>query len=599
MNPIPARLADLRRVMALAGQKAYIVYGTDPHDTEYLQTCDGTRRWETRAWISGFSGSAGLVVVTDQTAGLWTDGRYFTQAEEELKGSTIDLFREGIPGTPTPLDWLASVLPPGSVVGIAASTVSWSRLGQWQTQAGLLGLRLEAGDDLLDAVWPQRPDDVRQLVHDYQGLFAGLVPRDEKVAAVRAAWKAQGADSLVVTALDDIAWLFNLRGRDVAFTPVFLSWAWVDDHQTLLFLDLGSTPESVREVLGRVGVQLRPYQQFETDLGPLAAGHRVLVQPDRTNARVVQRLQTAGATVVEGPTPITLLKARKTAAELTLSKEAHLRDGTALVNFLSWFEAEAPRGALTELSAASALEGFRRDQGEYHEPSFPPIAGFRDNGAIVHYHAHGDGAPIRGRGLFLLDTGAQFSMGTTDVTRTLVVGNPTAEEITDYTLVLKAHVQVSLMPFPRGTRGYSVDAFARRVLWKRGINYNHGTGHGVGVYLGAHEGPARLNAEPIPFALDPGMILSNEPGLYRPGAYGIRIENLVTVVPAGQTDFASFLGFETLTLCPYERRLIDVAALEADEREWIDAYHAHVEAQIGPRVSPSVRTWLEAACRPL
>ena len=240
-----------------------------------------------------------------------------------------------------------------------------------------------------------------------------------------------------------------------------------------------------------------------------------------------------------------------------------------------------------------------RRRGGYRGPSFTAIPGFRENGAVIHYHPQGAGSKLTGRGLFLLDTGAQYTQGTTDVTRTLVLGDPTDEEIGDYTLVLKAHVQVSLMPYPVGTRGYMVDAFARRVLWKKGVNYNHGTGHGVGLCLSVHEGPARLNAEPIPFALDPGMILSNEPGLYRPGKHGIRIENLITVVPAGRTEFAEFLGWDTLTLCPYERRLIDVAALEDDERQWIDAYHEKVRDQIGPLVNAEAKVWLEKACRPL
>jgi Xaa-Pro aminopeptidase len=378
-----------------------------------------------------------------------------------------------------------------------------------------------------------------------------------------------------------------------------LSWGWIDPERVVLFAQTECLEPAVRHALQAAGVELRPYGQLEADLPALASGRRLLVTPDRTNAHLVQTLKAAGATLIEGPTPLTLMKARKTPAELDLTREAHRRDGAALVEFLAWFETEAPRGKLTETGAAQTLDAYREKRGGYRGPSFTAIPGFRDNGAIIHYHAHGEGAKLEGRGLFLLDTGAQYTQGTTDVTRTLVLGEPTAEEIEDYTLVLKAHLQVSLMPFPAGTRGYMVDAFARRVLWKAGRNYNHGTGHGVGLCLGVHEGPARLNAEPLPFPLDPGMILSNEPGLYRPGAYGIRIENLITVVPAGRTEFASFLGWETLTLCPYERRLIQAEALDADERQWVDAYHARVWAEIGPLVGDEARAWLKRACAPL
>lgn len=591
---IPERLTALRAAMKTQGWAGLVVTGTDPHDSEYLPP-----RWETRSWITGFTGSAGLVAVTADGAGLWTDGRYFTQAEGELHGTGVDLFREGLPGTPSPLGWLASVLPGGAVVGVDARTVPWSRLQRWGEEIRIAGLKVQAGPDLIDQVWTDRSGLPRGDVWDYQGAVEGLVPRQEKVQALRSGLAPLGADAHLVTALDDLAWLFNLRGSDIDYTPVFLGWGWVDAEKVVLFAQEDCLEPAVRQALQKANVELRAYGALEADLTRLAAGKRLLVNLERTNAHLVGSLKDAGATMVEGPTPLTLMKARKTAAELELTREAHRRDGAALVEFLTWFETAAPGGKLTETAAAQALDAFRAQRGGYRGPSFTAIPGFRENGAVIHYHAHGEGMPLTGRGLFLLDTGAQYTQGTTDVTRTLVLGKPTPGEIEDYTLVLKAHVQVALMPFPVGTRGYMVDAFARRVLWKAGRNYNHGTGHGVGHCLSVHEGPARLNTEPLPFALDPGMILSNEPGLYRPGQYGIRIENLLTVIAAGRTDFAPFLGWETLTLCPYERRLINVEALEADERAWIDAYHERVLAQIGPLVSPEAKAWLEGACRPL
>jgi len=580
---VPERLSALRSAMRARGWAAYIVTGTDPHDSEYVP-----QRWETRAWISGFTGSAGLVVVTSDAAGLWTDGRYFLQAEAQLAGSGISLFREGLPGTPAPMAWLASTLPRGSVIGVDARSVPWNRLRRWRGEIAAAGLDLAAGDDLLD-VWADRPAAPHGPVETYE--IPGVTPRSDKLAALRTAIAAAGAESCLVTTLDDVAWLFNLRGSDIAYTPVFLAWGLVTATSAALYLG----PEAAAAAGILAGVEILPYERFETDV---LAAPRPLLSADRVNAGLVSALDAAGVPWIDG-SPLASMKAKKGAGELNLIREAHRKDGAALVEFLASFDQLAAPGTLTESAAARALDAQRERRGDYRGPSFTAIPGFREHGAIIHYKADGEGSRIEGRGLFLLDTGAQYKQGTTDVTRTLVLGDPTPDEIEDYTLVLKAHVQVSLMPFPVGTRGYMLDAMARRVLWKTGRNFNHGTGHGVGHFLSVHEGPARLNGEPIPVALEPGMLLSNEPGLYRPGRYGIRIENLITVVEGGKTDFGAFLEWETLTLCPYERKLIDTALLEDDERAWIDAYHARVLAEIGPLVSPPARIWLAAACRPL
>lgn len=591
---VPEKLLALRAALKTHAWEALVVTGTDPHDSEYLPA-----RWETRQWVSGFTGSAGTVVVTASQAGLWTDGRYFTQAEAELADTGITLFRDGLPGTPTPAAWLCQTLSPGSTVGVDARTITWAKLLKWQADTKVAGLTVEPGPDLLDEVWTDRPGLPSRPVWNYQEAVDGLTKREEKVKDLRKALATHGADAHLVTALDDGAWLANLRGSDIDYTPVFLSWIWVDAHSTVLFVDTSALESPARQALENAGWQIRAYASLEQDLPALAQNTKVLVATDRTNARLMKILQTAAQGIVEAPSPLTLMKARKTNAELDAIREAHRRDGVALVEFLSWFEQTAREGKLTETEAAAALDGFRAKQGGYRGPSFTPIPGFRSNGAIIHYHAQGSGAPIQGRGLLLLDTGAQYTQGTTDVTRTVVVGEPEADEREDYTLVLKAHVQVSMMPFPVGTRGYMLDAFARRVLWKKGRNFNHGTGHGVGHCLSVHEGPARLNAEPLPYSLDPGMILSNEPGLYRPGKYGIRIENLLTVVPGGSTEFANFLSWETLTLCPYERRLIDVAALDPDEKDWINRYHAWVLDQLSPSLSAGAQSWLAKACQPL
>lgn len=580
---IPERLAALRTVMAKHSWSAYVITGTDPHDSEYVPP-----RWETRAWISGFTGSAGLVVVTGDAAGLWTDGRYHLQAETQLANTGITLFREGLPGTPSPLAWLASTLPQGATIGVDAQSLSWAKLVRWKAEAAAGGLVLTAGDDLLDLVWTERPQPPHGSIEEYEG--PGLVPRAEKLAALRTALREAGADSCLVTALDDLAWLFNLRGSDIAYTPVFLGWAMIEKDRARLYVGKGRLASAAL-----AGVELAAYEDFEADASALKG--RPLLAAERVNARLVAGLNAAGTSWTDG-NPLAAMKAKKSAGELSLIREAHHKDGAALVEFLASFDtllANTP----TESAAARALDALRERRGGYRGPSFAAIPGFREHGAIIHYRADGEGSKLDGRGLFLLDTGAQYVEGTTDITRTLAVGAPTAAEVEDYTLVIKAHVQVSLMPFPVGTRGYMIDALARRVLWKAGRNYGHGTGHGVGHYLSVHEGPARLNSEPVPVALEPGMVMSNEPGLYRPGQYGIRIENLVTVVEGQKTEFGTFLQWETLTLCPYERRLIDVSQLDTDEKAWIDRYHARVLSEVGPLVGAQARAWLEAACRPL
>ncbi len=577
---VPERVGALRAAMARNGWSACLITGTDPHDSEYVPP-----RWETRAWISGFTGSAGLVVVTADAAGLWTDGRYHLQAESQLAGSGISLFREGLPDTPSPLAWLAQTLPPGSVVGVDARSVTWSRLTRWRAEAP--GLRFEAGADLLEALWNDRPAVPRGGIEEYSP--AGITPRADKLARLRAAMDTQGVRSCLVTALDDLAWLFNLRGSDVEYTPVFLGWAIIEADRARLYIG-GELSSSL------AGAEVAPYEAFERDVASLEGP--TLVAAERANAGLIETLNAAGTAWKDG-NPLATFKAKKGAGELELIRQAHLKDGAALVEFLAAFDDRAATGRLTESAAARTLDAERERRGGYRGPSFEAIPGFREHGAIIHYRAEGEGSALDGRGLFLLDTGAQYIEGTTDVTRTLIVGEPTAEEIEDYTLVLKAHVQVALTPFPIGTRGYMIDAFARRVLWKTGRHYGHGTGHGVGHFLSVHEGPARLNSEPIPVALEPGMVMSNEPGLYRPGRYGIRIENLVTVVAGETSAFGSFLRWEALTLCPYERRLIDVSRLEPDEREWIDAYHAEVFTHLGDLVSADARRWLKIACAPL
>ena len=596
---IPERLAALRREMHSRGLAAWVVTSTDPHDSEYTPA-----RWETRAYISGFTGSWGLVVVTAEAAALWTDGRYFLQAEAELMGSGLVLMKEAQPETLTPMEWLKGQLHRGSVVGADAQTLMHTRLETWRSELAPAGISFKATNDALDAFWTDRPGLPAEPVLNYERFVTGLVPRATKLAALRQSLVSRGAGAYLVTALDEIAWLLNLRGNDIAYNPVFLAWLWVEADRCILFTDASRLHEGVALALAEDGVTLKAYHDLY-DHPPVAeAAPKTLVTPERTNEALHHLLteKLPAGNLIHAASLVARPKALKSPGELKLIRQAHLKDGVALVQFLAWFHQTVSLGRSreTEATVSNKLLEFRKAQAGFRGESFTPIPGFRENGAIIHFHlTSGQEKPVSAQGLFLIDTGAQYTEGTTDLTRTLLVGPAMPEEVEDYTLVLKAHVQMALTPFPAGTRGYSIDAMARRVLWKSLRNYGHGTGHGVGQYLSVHEGPPRLNAEPINVVLEPGMLLSNEPGLYRVGHYGIRLENLVIVTPFGKSEFGTFLGWETVSLCPFERPLIDVSRLESDERAWVDAYHAQVLEKLGPLVDPSTRSWLEEACLPL
>ncbi len=598
---IAHRLDLVRQELTKLGWSAYLVWGTDPHESEYVAP-----RWQTRSWLTGFTGSAGMVAITLQGAGLWTDGRYHVQAEAELP-PCVTLFKEGLSDVPTLTDWLRQ-LPAGSVVGVCAETTSSERYQKLASELAEAGFKLEAGPDPLTEIWIDRPETPHSSVWDYQAK-AALDSRREKLARLRQVLSKRQA-TVVLSALDDIAWLFNLRASDIDYVPVLLAYALVNADQALLFADLGRLKELI-PTLEQDGISVRAYEAIEQVLAEQTGPLWLPPQANLALTAAAGRNLPAGSAPVllRLSSPVSALKAVKTAKELNLIREAHRKDGAALVEFLAWWEsyasglaqnAQTESGAFTEREAASKLDDFRAAQGGWLGPSFEPIPGFREHGAVIHYKvSQGSGSSLTGDGLFLLDTGAQYLEGTTDVTRTLCLGTPLPAQREDYTLVLKAHVQVSMAKFPRGTRGYMLDAAARLPLWKTGRQFYHGTGHGVGQFLNVHEGPARLNSEPLPTALEPGMVLSNEPGVYRPGQWGIRIENLITVVAGPKTEFAEFLTWETLTLCPYERKLIDVFLLAPDEKAWVDSYHQTVQSVLSPKLSPEARQWLEKACSPL
>ena len=592
MNAIDQRLERLRQFMRDQHLDACIIPTTDPHQSEYPP-----EHFRLRAWISGFHGSAGTLVVTADHAGLWTDARYFLEAEEALSETPFVLHRSGLPGSREVPEWLAAELDSGARVGADPRNMAVST---WRDLTSALTARkvtLVPAVRLADAVWPDRPALPEEPVWVLPERSAG-VSAEEKLQRVRTQLRDRGAASHIISTLDDIAWLFNLRGSDVAYNPIFLGFLYLTAERSVLFTNEARLTTDARTALRRCRVELQPYDAFDAVLE--SAEGPVLLDPERSSWMVHEQLSRQGR-VIEALQPSTAIKARKNATELSNLREAMIRDGRAMVRFLHWLDGEMAAGAsLTEVEAAERLTRLRAEDPAYLSDSFGTISGWAANGAIIHYSAQPETAATLGpRGIYLLDSGGQYLDGTTDITRSVAVGAPTDEEREDFTLVLKGHIALSRLQFPAGTSGRQIDAIARQPLWERQRQYSHGTGHGVGYVLNVHEGPQRIAPRADATALEPGMVLSNEPGLYREGRYGIRIENLVAVQPAGGTEFGEFLSFETLTLCPLDRRLIDPGLLSAEERAWLNDYHARVRAALAPGLEEAELRWLEAATAPI
>lgn len=587
------RLEALRAELRRRKLDAFVVPRADEHQGEYVPPSA-----ERLAWLTGFTGSAGAAVVTLHRAALFVDGRYTLQAEQETSASLYELCH--LVDTP-PHVWLRGVLKTGDRLGYDAWLHTPDGAGRLQgvcTDAGADLVAVE--DNPVDAVWRDRPPPPQAPVLPHPVAYAGEDAADKRGRLGRLLAEA-GQDACVLSAPESLAWLLNIRGSDVPFAPLPLGFAVLAaDGAVDLFMDPAKLGEETRAHLGPQ-VWVRPPEAFGAALDALAGK---VVRLDHAGAPmwVLERLRAAGAVVKRGEDPCALPRACKNAVELDGMRAAHRRDGVALVRFLAWLDAEAPRGDLTEMAVADRLEAFRAEGALFRGLSFPTIAGSGPNGAIVHYRVspRSDRA-LRPGELFLVDSGAQYLDGTTDVTRTVAVGTPTAEMRRHVTRVLQGHIALASVVFPAGTTGSQLDVLARRALWADGLDYDHGTGHGVGSFLSVHEGPQRVSKVGNSIALKPGMVLSNEPGYYRTGAYGIRLENLVAVreVPRPEGGERDLLGFETLTLAPFDRRLIDTALLAPAERAWVDAYHARVRAVLAPQVGGPTAAWLEAATAPL
>ncbi|HSX62508.1 MAG TPA: aminopeptidase P family protein [Tahibacter sp.] len=590
------RLRDLRAAMQQHGVDAVVVPSADPHLSEYLPD-----RWKTRRWLSGFSGSTGTLVVTADFAGVWTDSRYFEQAEQELSGSGIRLMRLGAAQSPEHLDWLCERLVRGQTVAVPGDVLSVAMHDVMRPRLSARGIALRTDLDLVDDVWTDRPPLPAASVREHDPGYVSST-RSERLARVRAAMAAAGATHHLVSSLDDVAWITNLRGSDVPYNPVFLAHLLIGPDNAILFVPAGKIPSDLGRRLGADGIVLADYAAAKTALATLGAGDAVLLDP----RRVVHSLAAAIAeevTLVPQLNPSQRFKAIKTPAELRHIGDAMREDGVALVRFLIWLETTLGSRVLTELDIAAELKRQREARPGFVGESFATIAGYMANGALPHYHAtDGHYATLAAEGLLLVDSGGQYEGGTTDVTRTIALGALTGEQRRDYTLVLKGMIALSRARFPRGTTGQQLDALARAPIWAEGINYGHGTGHGVGYFLNVHEGPHAIRP-PVPGetgeALAPGMVTSNEPGIYRPGRHGVRLENLIATVPAGDGEFGEFLAFDTLTLCPIDVRPIEIELLSARERDWLDWYHAKVEAELAPLLDADEQRWLSARCAAL
>ncbi len=597
-SPFRLRIERVQEALKKQGLAAVLVPSSDPHLSEYLP-----ERWQGRQWLSGFTGSMGTLVVTQDGAAVFADSRYWTQAEAELAGSGCALVK--IPtGTATHhVEWLATHVKPGAAVGVDGSVLGLGSAQQLQRALDAAGVKLRTDFDVLDAVWPERPGMPVGTVYEHAAPHASQ-SRAAKLAAVRDAFLGQGASHHVISSVDDIAWLFNLRGADVSYNPVFLAHALLDAHGATLFVADDKISAALAKVLAADGVQLRPYVQATAAIAALPATATLLIDPKRVTLGLRQNVP-ASAKVIEAINPSTLFKSRKSAADATHIREAMAQDGAAMCEFYAWFEAAQGKERITEITVDEKLSAARAKRPGFKGLSFGTIAAFNGNGAMPHYHATTEShAVIEGDGLLLIDSGGQYLGGTTDITRVWPIGSISAAHKRDYTLVLKGTLALSRTRFPRGTLSPMLDAIARAPLWEHGLDYGHGTGHGVGYFLNVHEGPQSISkaiTEPH-MAMEPGMVTSIEPGLYRPGQWGIRIENLVMNVAVETAEhgvFGDFLEFETLTLCPIDTRCIDKSLMRADELAWLNGYHAVVRERLTPLVSGAALAWLMTRTEPI
>ena len=592
MNEVRQRIKNLRLEMLKRDLDAWYISGTDPHNSEYL-----IPGWQTRSFITGFTGSFGIVVVTNEEAGLWTDTRYFLQAPEQLKGSGIKMYKLRVHDAVSPELWLSRKLASGSKVGFDPRTISVSVYRKLQEKLSGEGISLVETPDLFNYIWDNRPEIPDAPVFELETKFAGQ-SRREKRELIISELKKRSADLQIVTSMDELAWIFNLRGSDVIYNPLFTGYGIVGMDKYMLFVGNEKVPSEIRCRLEKDKVEIMDYNEFYSRIKSLK-NNSVMIDPSTTNYAVYKSLVSENR-IIEGTSVAALLKARKNPVELAGFREVMKNDGAALTEFLYWLKEHAGNSDITEYICGQKLGEFRSKQEGYMGDSFAPIVGYKEHGAIVHLTVGSEDAlPVGEDGILLFDSGGHYKRGTTDITRTVALGNITPQQQKDFTLVLKGVIGLSKAKFPEGTKGCNIDILARKALWDSGLNYGHGTGHGIGHFLNVHEGPMSVRQELNDVPLSPGMVLSNEPGIYRDGEYGIRIENIMVCVEKEETAFGKFLGFETLTLCPVDTSLIDLSLLDDTEKEWLNRYHLRVRNELKPFLKESLHGFLDELTAPI
>ncbi len=586
------RIEALRGTMAQKQIDAYIITGTDPHLSEYIPDY-----WKTREWISGFSGSYGRVVITSNQAALWTDSRYFLQAEEQLKGSEMIMMKDRQPDTISFDNWIIGQLRKGAITAVDGLTISAREFQSLQQKLDANGITLVQSDDLLYPIWKDRTAIPDAVAYSHEMKYAAI-SREEKFELIRSKLHQLGASATIITLLDDIAWSFNLRGCDIQYNPFVTAYGYISLSQAILFVDMVKIPNSLKDILVKENIILKQYGEFQSFLSQIK-DQNILIDFDRTTIKIYNQLSDSNQLIDEVSIP-TKLKSVKSKEQIMGMKKAHIRDGAAMVNFLHWFGQNFGKMVMTEMTVVDKLFEFRSQQQLFAGISFHPIVGFGAHGAIVHYSvSKASDIAVEKDGILLIDSGGHYLDGTTDITRTISTGNVTLQQKRDFTIVLKGMIGLANAVFPEDTKGYSLDSFARKSLWDNGINYGHGTGHGIGHFLSVHEGPMSIRQEYNPEPILEGQILSNEPAMYRTGQYGIRTENVILCEKRMSTEYGNFLGFETITLCPVDQKLVLPELLSAEERIWLNNYHQQVVNELSPLLDEPVKKWLSMQWVPL
>lgn len=585
------RVEKLRQLMKENQMDAYIIPSFDAHQSEYV-----AEHWKCRQWISGFTGSAGTVVITLEDAGLWTDGRYYIQAEEQLEGSGIRLFRMMDPGVPFYSEWLTDVLNEGGIVGFDGNVFSINMVKKMEKDLKAKIIALKMNQDLIGDLWEDRPEIPKGPMFTHDVKYAGK-SRVEKLSEVREEMKNKGANYYILTSLDDIAWLLNIRGADVPNNPIVIANVIVAEHKCYLFIDSCKVPALVKLELEAEGIELKANHEIQTFLRNLSDGDAVILDTNKTNISLYNAIN-SNTKKIEIPNITTNLKAIKNEVEIKNLKWCEIKDGLAMVKFIKWLKNSVDKEEITEITAEERLEDFRRGQEGFVGPSFDTIAGYKEHAAMMHYKANKETQyTLKNEGLFLIDSGGQYYDGTTDITRTIVLGKLTDEQKRDFTLVLKGFIALSSVKYLYGATGSNLDVLARQPIWQYGLDYKCGTGHGVGFFLNVHEGPQSIRNDNNNVILEKGMIITNEPGIYLEGKYGIRIENMMLVVEDEKTEFGQFMKFETITYCPIDLAGINKDMLTESEKQWLNNYHQEVYTKLAPYLNEEERVWLREETR--